>query len=73
MRLDVRDVVDPETSGRNTEQTRLMVCAHMKNAGHRGVVVTLKRLQRYCSRFHLEGCRDRIRQPLSTLHGLEGG
>ena len=35
-------------------QTRLMVCAHMKDAGHRGVVATLQRLQGYCSWFRME-------------------
>ena len=29
-------------------QLRLMVCAHMKDAGHRGVEATLARLTRYC-------------------------
>jgi len=29
-------------------QTRPMVCAHMKEAGHRGSVATLQRLQEYC-------------------------
>ena len=29
-------------------QTRLMVCAHMKDAGHWGVVTALQRLQGYC-------------------------
>ena len=29
-------------------QTRLMMCAQMKGAGHRGVVATLQRLQGYC-------------------------
>ena len=29
-------------------QMRLMVCAHMKEAGHRGAAATLQRLQEYC-------------------------
>ena len=35
-------------------QTRLMVCAHMKEAGHRGFVAILERPQGYCSRFRME-------------------
>ena len=31
-----------------------MVCAHMKDAGHRGIVATLQRLQGYCSGFGVE-------------------
>ena len=32
-------------------QTQLMVCAHMKDAGHRGVMVTLQQLQGHCCWF----------------------
>ena len=53
-------------------QTRLMVCAHMKDAGHRGVVATLQRLQGYCCWFRVE-----VDVPSSSsnvyMHGLEGG
>ena len=35
-------------------QTRLMVCVHVKDAGHQGVVVTLQRLQGYCCWFRME-------------------
>ena len=35
-------------------QVRSMVCAHMKEAGHRGVVATLHRLSEYCCWFNTE-------------------
>lgn len=35
-------------------QTRLMVCAHMKDAGHRGTVATFQRLSEYCCWFRME-------------------
>ena len=35
-------------------QVRLMVCAHMKEAGHRGAVTTLQRLSEYCCWFRME-------------------
>ena len=41
--LDGRDVL--WISAHAKEMLRLMVCAHMKDAGHRGVVMTLQRLQ----------------------------
>ena len=53
MGLDGRDVLwIPEQA--KEMQTRLMVCAHMKDAGHRGVAVTLQRLQGYCCWFRME-------------------
>ena len=50
--LDYRCVVDSGTS--KEMQTRLMVCAHIKEAGHRRVVTTLQRLQWYCCWFRME-------------------
>ena len=51
--LDGRDVWwIPEQA--EEMQTRLMVCAHMKDAKHRGVVVTSQRLQGYCCWFCVE-------------------
>ena len=51
--LDGRDVLwIPEQA--KEMQTRLMVCVYMKGAGHRGVVATLQRLQRYCCWFRIE-------------------
>ena len=35
-------------------QVRLMVCAHMKKADHRGAVATLQRLSEYCCWFCIE-------------------
>ena len=35
-------------SSDNQLQIRLMICAHMREAGHRGVAATLVRLQEYC-------------------------
>ena len=34
-------------------QTRRMVCAHMKDAGHRGTVATLQRMSEYCCWFRM--------------------
>ena len=51
--LDGRDVLwIPEQA--KEIQTRRMVCAHMKEAGHGGIVATLQRLQGYCCWFHKE-------------------
>ena len=50
--LDGRDVLwIPE---QEEMQARLMVCAHMKDAGYWGVVATLQQLRRYCSWFRME-------------------
>ena len=35
-------------SSDNQLHIRLMICAHMRDAGHRGVATTLVRLQKYC-------------------------
>ena len=35
-------------------QVRLMVCDHMKEAGHRGAVAILHRLSEYCCWFRME-------------------
>ena len=51
--LDGRDVLwIPEQA--KEMLTQLMVCAHMKDAGHLGVVATLQRLQGYCCWFCME-------------------
>ena len=51
--LDGRDVLwIPEQAKKI--QTRLIVCAHMKDAGHWGVVAPLQQLQVYCSWFRME-------------------
>ena len=51
--LDGRDVLwIPEQA--KEMQMRLLVCIHMKDTGHGGVVVTLQRLQGYCCRFRME-------------------
>ena len=53
VRLDGRDVLwIPEHA--KEMQTRLMVCASMKDARHRGVVATLQRLQGYWCWFRTE-------------------
>ena len=53
MRLDNPDVLwIPEKA--NEMQTRLIVCAHMEDAGHRGLVATLQWLQGYCCWFRIE-------------------
>ena len=51
--LDGRDVLwMPEQA--EEMQTRFMVCAHMKDAGHREIVETLQRLQGYRCWFRME-------------------
>ena len=42
-------------SGDKALQDRLMLCAHMRSAGHRGVSPTLFRLKEYCVRSHMVG------------------
>lgn len=45
-------------------QIRLMICAHMKDACHRGVA-TLQRLQEYCCWAHMEAhVREFVKQCL---------
>ena len=41
-------------SGDKALQVRLMVCAHMRSPGHRGVSPTLFRLKEYCIWSHME-------------------
>ena len=40
-------------------QTRLMICAHMRDAGHRGVGATIVRLQEY---FVWQGMEAQVRE-----------
>ena len=47
VRVGNRDVL-PIPSGDKVLQVRLMVCAHMRSASHRGVSPTLFRLKEYC-------------------------
>ena len=54
-------------------QTRLMVCAHMKGAGHRGVVATLQRLQEYCCWYRMEAqVAEFVRQCLHCVDSKAG-
>ena len=46
-------------SGDKALQVRLMVCAHMRSAGHRGVSPTLFHLKEYCVWSHME---SRVRE-----------
>ena len=39
---------DKQLQVRLMMQVRLMICAHMRDAGHRGVAATLVRLQEFC-------------------------
>ena len=46
-------------------QVRLMICAHMRDAGHRGVAATLVRLQEFCVWSGMEAqMREFVRQCL---------
>ena len=54
-------------------QVRLMVCAHMKDAGHRGAVATLQRLSEYCCWSDMERTsRHGVRSAVLALHGPQG-
>ena len=55
-------------------QVRLMVCAHMKEAGHRGAVATLKRRSEYCSCFRMEEhITEFVKQCLHCMDYKAGG
>ena len=55
-------------SGDQALQVRLMVCAHMQSAGHRGVLPTLFRLKEYCVWSHMESdVREFVRQRLHCV------
>ena len=61
----------PGASEINTDAA--MVCAHMKDAGHRGVVATLQRLQKYCSWFRMEvHVTEFIKQCLHCMNSKAG-
>ena len=54
-------------------QVRLMVCAHMKEAGHRGAVATLQRLSEYCCWFRMEEhVTDFVKQCLHCMDSKAG-
>ena len=54
-------------------QTRLMVSAHMRSAGHRGVAPTLFRLKEYCVWPHMDSqVRDFVRQCLHCVDTRAG-
>ena len=50
-------------------RARLMVCAHMQDAGHRGVRATAHRLGAYYARDNME--KSEIRPPVSMLRRFE--
>ena len=50
-----------------------MVCAHMKEAGHRGAVATLHRLPEYCSWFRMEEhVAEFVKQCLHCMNSKAG-
>ena len=54
-------------------QVRLMVCAHMKDAGHRGAVATLQRLSEYCCWSDMERhVTEFVRQCLHCMDSKAG-
>ena len=54
-------------------QARLVVCAHMKEAGHRGAVTTLHRLSEYCCCFCMEEhVAEFVKQCLHCMDSKEG-
>ena len=54
-------------------QVRLMVCAHMKEAGHRGAVATLQRLSEYCCWFCIEEhVTEFVKQSLHCMDSKAG-
>ena len=60
-------------SGVKALQVRLMVCAHMRSAGHRGLSPTLFRLKEYCVWSHMESyVREFVRQCLHCVDTRAG-
>ena len=54
-------------------QVRLMVCAHMRSAGHRGVAPTLFRLKEFCVWPHMDAqVREFVRQCLHCVDSRAG-
>ena len=54
-------------------QARLMVCAHMKDAGHRGAVATLQRLSEYCCWLRMEDhVKEFVKQCLHCMDSKAG-
>ena len=54
-------------------QVRLMICAHMRDAGHRGVAATLVRLQEFCVWSGMEAqMREFVRQCLHCADTRSG-
>ena len=54
-------------------QTRVMVCAYIKDVGHRGVVTTLQWLQGYCSWFRTEvHVTEFVKQCLHCMYSKAG-
>ena len=72
MGLDGRNVLwIPEQA--KEMQTRVMVCANIKDAGHRGVVTTLQWLQGYCSWFRTEvHVTEFVKQCLHCMYSKAG-
>ena len=60
-------------SSDNQLHIRLMICAHMRDAGHRGVAATLVRLREYCVWQGMETqARDFVRQCLHCADSRAG-
>ena len=56
--------------GDKTLKMRLMVCAHMRDAGHRGVAATVVRLRNFCVWSDMEAdVREFVRQCLHCASG----
>ena len=54
-------------------QIRLMICAHMRDAGHHGVAATLVRLQEFCVWSGMESqVREFVRQCLHCADSRSG-
>ena len=72
IRLDGQDMLwIPEHATKM--QTRLMVCAHMKDAGHRGVMVTLQQLQGRCCWFRVGAhVTENVKQCLHYMDSKTG-
>lgn len=72
VRIGVRDVlwIPPDDLAL---QTRLLVCAHMRSAGHRGVAPTLFRLKEYCVWPQMDSqVREFVRQCLHCVDTRAG-
>lgn len=72
MQIDGRDVLWIPDDAKDL-QLRLMVCAHMTEAGHRGSVATLQRVKEYCGWANMDAqVREFVNQRLHCMDPKAG-